>query len=491
MSNICRALIVLAGAIGIVGIVYSWPVFLLIILTILAALLAWLYLPKILIILPALIPFLPALNPTADIDLAFGRLMIVFLAIVGCIYIVYTKCPWFDLSTPTLLIMFFLFWSFFSGLSADDPGRFIRKYLVFLTIFPIYFLALAFLCRKDQWHKLFKYWSWSAFLASILALGQFLSQFVIGREAFISYWGKYVAPLLFGANAGEAVASNPSWLVNVGGIDVLRAFGVFPDPHMLAFFLGMSLPLQMAYVLEKNSDPRFRGNSGGAKKIFLWILPFLSFLALLLTFSRGSYVGFLGAVLWLVYYLWRENQLKVSPRGIFYVLLGVLAVNWIVFSVTPVRERFLSILDFNEGSNKGRLEIWSEAVEVTKYNPILGVGMGNYASFVRPESKYREPIYAHNTYLDLAGETGIPGALAWALVLLWAVRPLFGFYCLGRGGCAGDNNSNILSLAAALGIFWFSLHSFFETPVFSPQILPLVLVLIAYQAFNRKANFKI
>jgi len=343
---------------------------------------------------------------------------------------------------------------------AEDAGRFIRKYLVFLTIFPLYFLLLAFIKKKEQWFKLFICWSWSAFLVSLLGLGQFLIQFMIGRETLVAYWGKFVAPILFGANAGEAVASNPSWLVNISGATVLRSFGPFPDPHMLAFFLGMSLPLQCVYVIQK-------------KIKWLWHLPLLSFIVLLLTFSRGSYVGLAGAMIWTIIYLIKQDRL--ASKTIYRGILGIILAVMLLFSIASVRDRFISIFDTNEGSNIGRLEIWSEAIEVIKYNPLLGVGLGNYANFVRPEANYREPIYAHNTYLDLASEIGIPGMLAWILLLFWGIDPLW------------KNEKNLFNLAASLSIFWFFLHSLFETPVFSPQILPLILVLLAFRAFTQAA----
>ncbi|MFH1182976.1 MAG: O-antigen ligase family protein [Candidatus Moraniibacteriota bacterium] len=487
---------------GIIGIIFSWPIFLLILLTILAVVLAWLYLPFILIFLPAVLPYLPAINPTADIDLASGRLVIALLAVIGSIYIVYTRKSWFNLSTPTILILFLLSWALFSGFVAEDPGRFIRKYLVFLTIFPIYFLSLAFLQKRKQWGKLFAYWSWSALLVSLIGLGQFLFQFAGGKERFFAYWGKFVAPILYGTNAGEAVASNPSWLVNISGVDVLRAIGTFPDPHMLAFYLGMSIPIQVTYVLnrtplsspplpvipteaEESLEQPERDPFASALRAplrvttaVLWILPILSLLVLLLTFSRGSYVGLAGVAIWLLFYVLKKGIDSIFVyRAIFVMFVAILAI----FSISPIRDRFTSILDFNEGSNKGRLETWSEAIDVIKYNPILGVGLGNYSNFVRPEADFREPIYAHNTYLDLASETGIPGTIAWILLLFWGITPLW------------RNDSNKFNLAATLGIFWFSLHSLFETPIFSPQILPLILVLLAYRTYieSKMENEKI
>lgn len=448
------AIIFIIFVFGLIGIIYSWPVFLGVLGAGVATVAVWFFMPQILTILPALLPYQPALNPTADIDLASGRLIITFLAVVGSLYIIYKRKSWFSLSTPTILIIFFLIWSLFSGLAADDLGRFIRKYLVFLTIFPIYFLLLAFLHKFKDWKKLFHHWSWSAFIISLLGLGQFLFQFIGGQQIFFKFWGNYVAPILYGTNAGEAVASNPSWFVNISGVTVLRAIGTFPDPHMLAFFLGMSIPLQIAHVLER-------------KKKYLWILPVLSFLVLLLTFSRGSYVGLAGVLLWIVIYFWRNYPQKRQR-----LIVGALLIFIFSSLLPPVRERFFSILDVGEGSNKGRLQIWEEALDITLKNPIFGVGLGNYANTVRPEAKYREPIYAHNTYLDIASETGLPGAIAWVLILFWAIKPLFQL----------SNYSNY-NLAASLGIFWFSLHAFFETPIYSPQILPLFLILISFRVY--------
>jgi len=452
---------------GAIGIVYSWPLFLLAVLTVSLAVLAWFFLPQVLIALPALLPFQPALNPTQDIDLAAGRLAITFLAAVGGLYVIYKKKAWFNLSTSTILIIFLLAWSLFSGIMADDFGRYVRKYLVFLTVFPLYFLLLAFLRKKKEWRKLFYFWSWSAFFVSLIGLGQFLFQFVGGKERFFSFWGKFVAPFLYGAGTAESIIKSPSWFVGVSGTDILRAIGTFPDPHMLAFFLGMSLPLQVVLVLEK-------------KKKYLWVLPGLALLVLLLTFSRGSYVGLAGVLVWLAIYTWRN-----FPAGRQRIVIGILLIFLGSSLLAPVRDRFYSILDFTEGSNRDRLKIWDDALNVIIDNPLLGVGLGNYTSAVRPEAQLREPIYAHNTYLDLGSETGFPGMLAWILLMISGIRPLL----LAMESSSGiisktqDGKYKAYDLAAALGIFWFSLHALFETPLFSPQILPLILTLLAFRAF--------
>ncbi len=446
------------------------------------------FLTLILIILPLFLPFQPALNPSADIDLASGRLIILGLTVWGGWLVLVQNKKWFSPATPTFLLLFFLFWCFSSGFMADDLGRFLRKIMVFFSIFPLYFLLTTFLSKDFYWKKSFSIWSWTAFFVSLVGLSQFCFQFIFSREIFFRVWGKFVAPILFGSNAGEAIASNPSWLVATGSGDLLRAISVFPDPHMLAFYLEMSLPLQVVWALQKSQK-------------FYWLLPASSLLTLLLTFSRGSYVGLFGMVAWLVYFLKQKGQLeflfsktsgnKTRPYRIFYLLIGIGLITWSIFSVTPVRDRFLSILDTGEGSNKGRLEIWQEAISVVAYNPLLGVGLGNYSNFVRPESKYREPIYAHNTYLDLASEIGLPGLLAWLGFLIWGFKPLFSHFHKKNNLILTDQEGkdSLLfnyNLASALGLWGFALHCLFETPIFSPQILPLFIYLLAFRSYFQK-----
>ena len=75
---------------------------------------------------------------------------------------------------------------------------------------------------------------------------------------------------------------------------------------------------------------------------------------------------------------------------------------------------FSSIFDLKEGSNVGRLEMWKKSAEVALDNPFSGVGIGNYPLEVKASADYREPITAHNTYLDIASETGIISLLVLA-----------------------------------------------------------------------------
>ncbi len=477
--------------------VFYSAAFILLLIAGLAFLLGFQFMPLILVLLPAYLPFQIALNPSVDIDLASGRLIIAGLTLIFILKIVLQRKAWFPLSHFSLALTFFLLWSSLSFFSADDTGRFFRKILVFFSLCPIFFLASAYLKKIESWQKLFKYWVFSSFIVACLGFGQFIFQFIASRELFFKFWGKFVAPILYGTNAGEAIASNPSWFVGIAGTDFLRAIGTFPDPHMLAFYLGMSLPLQIAYIITQQQRK-------------FWPLVGISFMTLILTFSRGSYVGLAGIFLWLIgfFFLLQRNPAVASKIQnwrekikINRLLLALLLIGSLSLSIAPFRDRFLSIFNLDEGSNQGRLDLWSEALETSLYNPLLGVGLGNFSNFIRPESKYREPIYAHNTYLDLASEIGLPGVLAWIFLLFLGLKPLFpqnakhlAKTIFGRINCREQKQKRIIAIwnvASALAIFWFALHCLFETPIFSPQILPLFLYLIAFRGFYEIIDYRL
>jgi len=446
---------------GLAGISNMLSVFLTILLILIISVSAWMYLPFFLMALPFILPFQPAINPGADYDLAAGRLLILVLFAVGYLQILIYKKKWFSLTTPTILILLFLFISAFSGIVAENTDWYLRKLLVFISLFPVYFLVLAFLKKKSQWLKLTAIWAYTTLIVSVLGIIQFFLQFVIGTGWFLKLWGKVIGPILYGQNLGEAVASNPSWLVSSPIGTLLRAISTFPDPHILAFYLGMSIPIQIvfAYTSKKN----------------LWLLPIISFITLLLTFSRGGYVGLIGVLI-----LGIIAVLKYFPEKRAKIISSIIGILILSFFIQPIQQRFLSIVDINEGSNKGRLEIWSESLDISLNNPLLGTGLGNYVTFARPEADYREPIYAHNTYLDIASETGLLGFLTWFSLLIWGILPVLKLPIKVK---KSFNSLELWNLAAAFSILWFSLHSFFETPIFSPRILPLLLILLAFRVF--------
>lgn len=413
---------------------------------------------KLLLLLCLYLPFQVALNPATGVDLASGRVFILVLAFLWVVSGLTNRRIFVPVKIQTWLIMSFLFLSGLSLFWAGNLDWGVRKLLFLLSIFPVYFVVAGLLPATIPGERgehrngvgVIKFITWGAGMAAAVGIVQFMLQFIIRLDVTTALWRNYITPVFLGKEFTQAVLEYPSWAVSIAGKDYLRAFGTFPDPHMFSFYLGLALPLAVGlyYVYKKN--------------IYL-IFSILILLADLLTFSRGGYVGIVAGLIFAVSYFVINKNISAKKIFISFALVFVLFVS---LAFTPVGKRFITSFSVEDGSNTGRFENWSQAVEIIKNNP-LGVGIGNYSYAIEPSAPYRKPIYAHNLYLDIAAETGIPNAIIFISLLIFSIRAFI-----------AKSKNNILYLGGAASLVIFSIHSIFDTALYSVQVLPLLLIII-------------
>lgn len=426
------------------------------------------------------IPFQLALNASEGFDLASGRVFVLVLGILWLMKSLAQKKLFLPNKIQTLLLLSFLFLSTFSLIFAQNTDWAYRKLLFLLSFVPLYFIVANFALNKERSIKIIKFLVYGAGFISLIGILQFILQFFIGIDATLKLWQLIISPFL-GNSFSQAVFQNPSWLVGISGNTYMRAIAFFPDPHMFAFYLGMILPFAIALFWENK------------KKIYL-IIAGLILVADLLTFSRGGYLGLLSGII-LSFFIFRKELLsKFSLKKFIAVNIFVLVVATIIIFPNPISQRLISSFDISEGSNTGRMETWKQSLNVIINNP-WGVGLGNYALEIKPSADYREPIYSHNVYLDIASETGILNAL----IFVWLiVTSILSFVKLGKNNpfyphtnihkknnlcCENKQEPNYIGVgvyfAGATSLFIFAVHSIFETPLYSIHILPLLLIIIA------------
>jgi O-antigen ligase len=297
--------------------------------------------------------------------------------------------------------------------------------------------------------------------AAVIGIVQFISQFFLGLERVYNFWAENVIVPFLGRTFSRSVLENPSWVVNIGGKNYLRATATFPDPHMLSFFLGMLIPIALALFLSEK------------KKIFYGAAFVLLLACDTMTFSRGGYLGLFSGIVFAIFYYW-----QVIGKKYKIILIGIAGIFILVLLIpNPVSTRYISSFDLKEGSNKGRIETWKQALNVIAEKPLIGTGIGNYPLAIKPTAGYREPIYAHNTYLDIAAETGIPNALIWFGILISALAALI-----------RTAKKDILFAAFAAGIVIFSVHSLVETAIYSPVVLALFLLMISFSNLGKESS---
>ena len=118
---------------------------------------------------------------------------------------------------------------------------------------------------------------------------------------------------------------------------------------------------------------------------------------------------------------------RFGPRGRIAVLAGSLVfVGLVGLSASRISEPFLRLLGKGDDFT-GRLEIWRLVGGLVKDRPILGWGwIGYWAPWVEPYNKLVirdgvQYLQAHNAYLDIQMQLGVPGLLLLVAVVGSAV----------------------------------------------------------------------
>lgn len=288
--------------------------------------------------------------------------------------------------------------------------------------------------------------------SAIAGLIIFFPQFIFGVSDVFHFMIERVLPFFLGEELSTLVASYPSLLVNVDGQTLLRATAFFPDPHVASFFFGMCGFLALGWA-RKSGRRLYR------------IAATLLFLADILSFSRGGYVGLVAGGL-----VYAASSIpNLSPRYILRFGAATLA-SGILLAIfgAPVVSRFATSFSVADTSSAERLVLWREAVVTIAERPILGVGIGNYLSSARPLYQAGTPFYAHNLYLDIAVELGIVGL---GVLLAALLPPLWKFFRRHGRHPAAPAFASTLTL--------YLTHSVFETALFSLHITTLLVFVLA------------
>jgi O-antigen ligase len=408
-----------------------------------------------------LLPLQFALNTGENFDLVTTRVLIPALFLLWLARGLARKKIWIPNKAEMWLVAIFLFFSSLSLFLGREAEAGWRKLIYLSSIFPVFFVA-ADIFQEKKWRKKgVAIVIFSGSLAALIALFQFSLPFAIGLGKAVNIWEK-LTPFFLGNSFGKLVAANSSWLVNIGGQTRMRAFGFFPDPHSFSFFVNLCLFAGIGYFFDQKKI---------GPKIWIGLGIALMLAGTFFSFARGAYLGlFAGTVFFGIVFLKRSGLLKKA------LAVGALSlVLALFFNSNIISQRLSSSFNLKEGSNAERYKNWVQAVEIIKDHPLGGVGLGNYARVIDPTAKERSSIYAHNLFLDIAAETGILNAAAFLLLV---------FVSIWRNIKSGHT----INLGLAAGLVGFSVHSIFDTALFSPQALVIFLIIVALGLYNSESS---
>jgi O-antigen ligase len=207
---------------------------------------------------------------------------------------------------------------------------------------------------------------------------------------------------------------------------------------------------------------------------------FAWFLLLWCVLITGSKTGLVVYFSYLVLTIFQRNLVLSRPRlrSVFFTLFILFAaavtpflqnsyltlILWVTGKI-PGAERLLVLFnDFyaalgEDGSY--RIHAWENAFQIIKTSPFFGIGIGTYSDVANAVAGNK--VIAHNTYLQLFAEWGIPLTLLLFVFILYLVMSSF---LITRGAQSWHlfNEALVIFLIASMSIslnnarlFWISL----------------------------------
>jgi O-antigen ligase len=134
----------------------------------------------------------------------------------------------------------------------------------------------------------------------------------------------------------------------------------------------------------------------------------------------------------------------------------------------------------------GRTDLWRIGLRVWEANPIIGVGAGNFSAvsvdYVQqldsitfgPLIVAQKPKPAHNTYLELLDDLGIPGLIGFLVIVVASISAALKAARIYER--LGDTRTEVMSRCVALAIIAQLSGAFFITDI-SEKLLWLLLAL--------------
>ena len=320
-------------------------------------------------------------------------------------------------------------------LGRPASARALRGFGSFLWRGPQPFLLLLAL-----WATLSLAWS-SSLAFSALGLGQIWGGLLIYGVVASQARSEGRALLLLDALALTTAVVSVSGLVDVGG-GALVARGVFHDHQLFGAFVMLLLPVLLAASIAAPTPHRWAAQGAAI----------LCFAALVVSQTRSAWIGETAALAtFAALSLWSTALRPKSPRTdgerrrrrtqlVPYILLGVVAVAGFV-ALAPQRDAVAlrlrslttTVAQGREASLEWRLGVWRGARAMIGERLLLGWGVGCYPSQQWSFTGVGEPPaavladgptvsdQAHDSYLQMAANLGIPGVLLWLCALAAAI----------------------------------------------------------------------
>jgi O-antigen ligase len=273
------------------------------------------------------------------------------------------------------LFLGFITWVILGGLASglsDQTREDIFNYVKWFVLFKLVIAVLGDVARARKFMSVF------VLLVLILAVEAIQQKYSVDGAGW--------------ANQGRAWI-DPSVLA-AGGVGRSRWIGIFDGPGVFCVIFTVAFAFLLQGIGKEN---------GFTKRLI-----YLAMLGLVMwaTYCTGARGGFLASLA--VFGLHILMRAKVAP-------VAIAVASGIGFTVFMMAPAYLTTMRDESNSSQYRVEMWAEGLEMIKQNPLLGIGRGNFLD-------YTQKLIAHNSAVELGGETGFIGLFLWFALLYASIK---------------------------------------------------------------------
>ena len=265
------------------------------------------------------------------------------------------------------------------------------KSLLYVSCLLLSYCAAVVLFKSDEWAAV------AVWATVVTALG-------------ISLFG--IRDYAIGTGGGAKF-----WNALVHGKELWRLFGTFVNPSFFAGYLVLTIPTSLgAYLCSARLVGSFIAGLGVV----------LELAALLLTGTKLAALALAVAML-IMFTLIFIRRLLDKRRLVRLIIIAVILVPCIVVFSAPLEER---VREAEAGgaqvhSTKFRLYVWRSTLEMIRDHPLVGLGPGTF-EFAYPRYAIAGPTkHAHQLYLQVGAEVGLPALVMFIIALLAIVKGYF------------------------------------------------------------------
>ncbi len=336
------------------------------------------------------------------------------------------------------------------------------------TVFLLWFLAFgaSLLANNDAWRRIdIGLWYMGVYIGVWYMLHDMIANRALRREVIVD--ALLVAGLVIVMLGFFQLQVWLRQVLSTGQFIVPpRPVSVFGNPNFLSSFLIVLTPLTLSRLLSAR---------GKQPRILLGIYAFLQIVLLLLTNSRGAWIGAgVGLMVWAVLAATRNGKVTRNSIQAWWLrqsgaIKGILVGAVIIGIISVAGVAVVFVRSFSDpGRAAGlRLDIYTAAIDLFKEKPLTGQGLFTFGRGlvrlpgIHPDKPHS---HAHDAPLHIAAELGLLGLAALAVTLVVGARTM-------RTNWQTSTVRERLILAGAIGaVVAFAVHQLTDVPAMMPAI---------------------